>query len=106
MTNRPNINRKLRAKQGQRRWRLDPYAANPLYPERNERKALLRRATGERIRLEREYEAAVQRHDGRFVFRLEEDDALARFNIMPIPSVFAIKQKMEKGKWLPHIARS
>lgn len=100
MTNRPNVNRKLRAKQGSEKWRKE---FGKFYPRENANKAMLRQATGQRILLERERERYAS---GLHTRRFEEDEARALFVRLnadefnfAVPSVHAIMREMKEGKW-------
>lgn len=102
MGNRPNINRKLRAKEGRKRWRQDSAAANPLYPRRNTRKDLLQRATAERIRLERGRLRETVFDDGvtGVDMRLEEAANITQFK--DLPPVAKIRAAMLRGAFANH----
>ena len=116
MGNRSDVNRKLRAKKGRLKYRLQPDSLSPLYNTRNERKALLRQATGQRILKEGMLEIIRLHSDGdayyrrlsdnpkRHKRRMEEDEAIILF--CDLPSVHAIMSKMERGKWQYITARS
>lgn len=92
MANRPNVNRKHRAKIGGIKHRLE---YGTFYPCRmNHKKLTLRQATAERVRLELEHEYEIRRDRNK---RFEEDDA--RIMFMKIPGVHEIAYKISKGKW-------